>query len=253
MDSNSVVLWGSNLSPTLGFRYSDKLREMVSLPPYIKSILVGLILTDGPALEKRPPPAPVRSQGLRAGGRLRKTPARLCFKQSFKHIEFALWIYRRRRLAHYCQSLPCLYKGSLNGKVFYGLALKTRAHPCFTLLHYAWYSNGVKVLPSNIFEDLTPIALAVWAQGDGSRHTSGFLLHTQSFTIQQVVLLRNVLSIKFGLNCSIHYDHKMPVIYIRQNSMSTFRALLFSCVPSLARAGPPGRRGGVRPGSFYVI
>ena len=145
---------------------------MVSLPPYIKSIVVGLILSDG-HLEKR---------------MLRKN-ARLCFKQSFKHIEFALWIYII--LAHYCQSLPCLYKGSLNGKVFYGLALKTRAYPCFTLLHSAWYSNGVKVLPSNIFEDLTPIALAVWAQADGSRHTSGFLLHTQSFTIQQVVLLIN--------------------------------------------------------------
>ena len=107
---------------------------MIFLPPYIYSIIVGLILSDG-HLEK---------------GKFNKN-ARLKFKQSFKHIEFALWIYSI--VAHYCQSIPCLKKTDLNGKVYYGLELQTRALPCFTLLHSAWYLNRVKVLPSNIFED----------------------------------------------------------------------------------------------------
>jgi hypothetical protein len=42
-NSTSVVLWGSNLSSTLGFRFSNQLRNMVSLPLYINSIIVRII------------------------------------------------------------------------------------------------------------------------------------------------------------------------------------------------------------------
>jgi hypothetical protein len=40
-NSTSVVLWGSNLSSTLGLRFTNQLQEMVFLPPYINSIIVG--------------------------------------------------------------------------------------------------------------------------------------------------------------------------------------------------------------------
>jgi hypothetical protein len=119
-----------------------------SLPPFEYSIVIGLILSDG-HLQK---------------GKLSKN-ARLIFSQSTKHIKLALWIYSI--LAHYCQSFPSLTSTPLNGKEFYKLRLETRSCPCFTLLHSAWYWNGVKVLPPTIFEDLTPVTLAVWAQGKG--------------------------------------------------------------------------------------
>jgi hypothetical protein len=63
---------------------------MVSLPPYINSIIVGLMLSDG-HLQK---------------GKFNKN-ARLRFGQSIKHVSFALWVYSI--LAHYCQSLPYLF------------------------------------------------------------------------------------------------------------------------------------------------
>jgi len=47
MNCTSVVLWGSSLSSTLGLRFSDQLWKMVSLSPYINSIMVGLMLSDG--------------------------------------------------------------------------------------------------------------------------------------------------------------------------------------------------------------
>jgi len=108
---------------------------------------------------------------------------------------------------------------------FYAISLQTRTYPCLTLLHSAWYSNKKKVIASTILEDLTPVALAVWAQGDGSKQNSGFVLNTQSFTLQQVVLLINVLIIKYRLDCTIYYDRNLPRI-IRPNSMSTFRTLV---------------------------
>lgn len=40
--------------------------------------------------------------------------------------------------------------------------------------------------------------------GDGSRKNKGLLLCTDSFTIQEVVLLMNILIIKYNLKCTLH-------------------------------------------------
>jgi F-type H+-transporting ATPase subunit a len=206
-NSTSVVLWGSNLYSTLGLRFSDKLRNIFALPPYVYSIIVGLILSDG-HLQK---------------GKLSKN-ARLSLNQSIKHVEFAQWMYSI--LSHYCQSLPYLFTTTIDGKVFTILSIRTRCYPCLTLLHSAWYSDKVKIVPPTIFEDLTPIALAVWAQGDGCKHNNGFNFNTQSFTLKETVLLLNILNIKYGLNCTIYFDRKKPVLHIKSNSMSAFRTLV---------------------------
>jgi len=185
----AVVLWGSNLSSTVGLRFTDKLRNIVFFPSFVYSVIVGLILSDG-HLQK---------------GKLNKN-ARLAFGQSVKHASFAIWIFNI--LAHYlgpglsqgqgCQSFPHLETLRVNGTIFYGIKFQTRTYPCFTELHSVWYLNRVKVIPSTIFDDLTPVALAMWAQGDGSKLNKGFLFCTHSFTIQQVVILINVLIVKYG-------------------------------------------------------
>ena len=65
---------------------------------------------------------------------------------------------------------------------------------------------------------LTWEALAHWIQGDGS-YNSGITIQTQSFTIKEIVLLINVLIIKFQLECSIHTQEKYKVIYIKSKSI----------------------------------
>ena len=40
------------------------------------------------------------------------------------------------------------------------ISLTTMQLPCFTSLHNIWYSNGIKIVPLNIKEMLTPLALA---------------------------------------------------------------------------------------------
>ena len=65
---------------------------------------------------------------------------------------------------------------------------------------------------------LTWEALVHWIQGDGS-YSSGITIQTQSFTIKEIVLLINVLIIKFQLECSIHTQEKYKVIYIKSKSI----------------------------------
>jgi hypothetical protein len=55
-------------------------------------------------------------------------------------------------------------------------------------------------------ELLTPVALAHWIQGDGKADRSGLVLCTDSFTIQEVVLLMNVLMIRYRLSCTLQME-----------------------------------------------
>ncbi|RUO95304.1 homing endonuclease, partial [Jimgerdemannia flammicorona] len=80
-----------------------------------------------------------------------------------------------------------------HGTQTFGLELYTRSLACFTELFDLFYVIGVKVVPEMIYDLLTPVALAHWIMCDGSARPSGLVLCTDSFTIQEVVLLMNVL------------------------------------------------------------
>ena len=44
----SLVIWGNNLSSGVGLgRYSKQVSEMIKIPPFQYSIMVGLLLSDG--------------------------------------------------------------------------------------------------------------------------------------------------------------------------------------------------------------
>lgn len=76
--------------------------------------------------------------------------------------------------------------------------------PCFTELYDIFYVNGVKVIPNNIYELLTPVAFAHLILGDGEFKSKGIYLCTDSYAIQDVVRLMNVLIIRYKLKCTLH-------------------------------------------------
>ena len=99
--------------------------------------------------------------------------------------------------------------------------------PCLTELRELFYPNGVKIIPKNIFELLTPIALAHMIMGDGSVKQSGLVICTDSYSVKDIVRLINVLMIRYRLDCWLrNHSPTQPRIYINQSSM----ALLFNIV-----------------------
>jgi hypothetical protein len=54
--------------------------------------------------------------------------------------------------------------------------------------------------------------------GDGT-YNSGVRIQTDSFTVQEVVLLINILIIKLNLECSLHFQRGNPVLYIKSKSI----------------------------------
>ena len=134
-------------------------------------------------------------------------------------------------LSHFCSSYPNVRNRTRLGKQTIGLEFFTRAMPCLTKLHSLFYPNGVKIIPNNIYELLTPIALAHLIMGDGSAARHGLFLCTNSYTIKDVVRLMNVLMIRYRLECNIYLKRRQNgkiehLIYIRQRSMPLLRSIV---------------------------
>jgi hypothetical protein len=63
--------------------------------------------------------------------------------------------------------------------------------------------------------------------GDGQRREQGLVLCTDSYTIQEVVCLVNVLIIRYSLICTIREVNKDQYrIYISEKSMNNLRAIV---------------------------
>ena len=75
--------------------------------------------------------------------------------------------------------------------------------PCFTEIYSLFYVNNVKLIPGNIYELLTPVALAHMIMGDGSSQRHGLTICTDSLTLIDIVRLINVLIIRYRLVCSL--------------------------------------------------
>ena len=210
INNTQIVVWGTNLSSNVGNpRFNKIIYNMIELPFIIKSIIYGIIISDGYI-------------GFASKNNLN---ARLSFKQSFDRFPYVWSVFNT--LAHYCSGLPISLIGKRNNTTTFAVQFWTRSLPCFTKLHSSWYKNGIKIVPSDIYDYLTPIALAHWIMGDGKIHSHGLILCTDSFTNQDVARLINILIIKYGLNCTmIEYKTGAPNIYIRYDSMDLLRTIV---------------------------
>jgi hypothetical protein len=61
---------------------------------------------------------------------------------------------------------------------------------------------------------------------DGTSNQYGLTICTDAFTIKEVILLINILKIRYGLNCSLHYLNKRPRIYIKAESINKLRIII---------------------------
>lgn len=209
----SLVEWGKNLPSLVGCgRLGKQESNMIKIPYYQKSVIIGLLLSDGWLI------IPVST----------RKNARLGFSQSLSHSSYVWFVFNI--LLHYCNNLPNLRKRNRSGIPLYSLEFFTRVLSCFTQLHSLFYPKGVKIIPENIYDLLTPVALAHLIMGDGQTSRHGLVLCTNSYSIQDVVRLMNVLMIRYRLECNIREfrsNRKLEyMIYIRHGSMPLLRTIV---------------------------
>lgn len=208
----SLVVWGTNLPSNVGSgRFTKQISNMIKFPPFEHSVIVGWLLSDG---------------WLFIGNTNKN--ARLGFEQSSDSFEY-LW-YTFFILSHYCNSLPSYRTRTRLGKNLNSYVFSTRGLPCFTELYSLFYENKVKRVPENIYELLTPVALLHFVIGDGSWQRSGLIICTDSYTIQDVVRLVNVLIIRYRFECTVRY-HTSTQPRIKERSMPLLRTIIRPHMP----------------------
>jgi len=207
--NTNIVVWGSNLNSTAGEgRFTKIVKNMIALPPYQKSVIIGILLSDGNLSSSKPHENP-----------------HLTFKQGLNNSNYVWFTYFI--LAHYCNVHPSLVKSIRKNRVSFALYFRTRGLPCFNELRHLFYKDKVKVVPEDIYNLLTPVALAHLIMGDGSAKEHGLIICTDSYKLIDIVRLMNVLIIRYNLNCKLRFHTPtQPRIYISQRSMPVLRELV---------------------------
>lgn len=226
--NKELVIYGSNLCSNLGNKkFTSIVQYMVNIPNNKLYAIVGILLSDG-YIESRNSKIDSYSKvanktGLKDSNNIVLFNSRFGFKQSIKHIRYLKYVFDI--FTPYCTNNPRFIKTNLKGKMFYGVELKTRALPCFTVLRNKFYQGRVKIIPHDIYDYLTYESIAHIIMGDGSFQVGGGLvLNLQSFTTKELIFLMNILKIKFDLNCTLHKSRNKYVIYIKLESVNKLYA-----------------------------
>jgi hypothetical protein len=64
--------------------------------------------------------------------------------------------------------------------------------------------------------------------GNGAKRNKGIILCTDYFTLKEVVILMNILLIKYNINSTIHYDNKKPRIFINKKELNKIKSYIKS-------------------------
>jgi ubiquinol-cytochrome c reductase cytochrome b subunit len=118
----------------------------------IISVLVGSLLGDAHA-----------ERSLSGGVKLR-------FRQSIKHKDYVFWLYEFFNSRGYCSNnLPTCFTQKYGDNCFKAYRFNTYSYTNLIWLYKLFYNNKKKkVIPINIADYLTPLALAIWIMDDGT-------------------------------------------------------------------------------------
>jgi len=198
---NELILWNHEDNSLFRLQkgiLTKKIRENINITSYHKSMMVGILLSDGYIQRQK------------------HWNPRLSLHQSLKNSEYLLSVFNI--LSVYCSSYPFFKKTIKRGKLFYSLEFQTRQLKSLNEIYNLFYIDNTKIKSINpeLFHYIDHIAIAHWIQGDGAKRNKGIILCTDCFSITEVVLLMNILLIKFNIKSTIHFDNSKPRIFINK-------------------------------------
>lgn len=210
-------LKGNILSGSKRFFHTSSIRSARRIGPHnidVISIQIGSLLGDSHAQ--------ARNVKIMDG-------IRFTFRQSIIHKEYLLWLFDFFKSRGYCAVLReevTQLKGY--DKDYYRYTFTTFTFKSQNWIHKNFYKNGKKVIPTDIDQYLTPLALAVWIMDDGGYTNTGVKLSTQCFSKKEVILLKNIQVNKYNLVCTIRKTTKPDrfIIYIWKESMPTLTKII---------------------------
>lgn len=165
--------------------------------------------------------------------------SRIAFQQTFPgHASYVTRLFIIfRNLVGQCPRIITRKPDIRTGNVYSTLGFKSLTFPCLNTYYELFYKQGVKTVPLNIEELLTPQALAYWIMDDGGKGTDGsMILHTRAYTLADVKLLQQALYLNFKLETRL--TEKVPnqwviVISAKQETSLKNVVLDYMCLSML--------------------
>jgi ubiquinol-cytochrome c reductase cytochrome b subunit len=164
----------------------------------------------------------------------RSGSTRICFQQESSNMEHLMALWKLFNDGGYCSDdkPEITTRVAEDGRTRFVIRFKTFSYISFNWIHEAFYSSGIKTVPSIVADYLSPLALAIWIMDDGTWQGYSVRIATNSFSYDNIVLLCNVLKDKYGITAtpikvgfgkdgSQHYN-----LYIHAESLSTLRELV---------------------------
>ena len=219
-DNNVNLIYGIiGLNMVGNEKFSSKIKKLTSkerIGPHnidIISMVIGSSLGDT-HLEKR-------KNGI---------GTRIIFEQSSNNVEYLMWFHNYLASRGYCSNTKPKLQIRIRqkGKVYYQYRINSYTFSSFNWIHGMFYklidNKYIKIVPLNIGEYLTPLALAIWFMDDGSSLGRGARIATNCFTLEEVNFLCNVLKIQYNIIATANKcgKDKGHIIYIHVNSMKLF-------------------------------
>lgn len=167
--------------------------------------------------------------------RVRGIGTRVIFEQSNNNVEYLMWFHNYLATRGYCNSQkPKLQKRiRKNNVVTFQYRISSYTFYSFNWLHEMFYrkeenGNFIKIVPTNISDYLTPLALAIWFMDDGSSTGNTVRIATNSFTYDEILFLCSVLKKKFNISATVQSGgiNKGHILYISTKSTLQFVNLI---------------------------
>ncbi len=160
----------------------------------------------------------------------RSLGTRVSFYQEAIHSDYLKWLHEIISSLGYCTlTLPKIVtRLGAHGKIRQVIRFHTFTYFSWNDIYDQWYLNGVKRVPINIADYLSPLALAIWIMDDGGRVGKGLKLATNSFTFEDTTRLTDVLFKLYGIKATTQKTGVVNQyhIYIWSDSMPLLRSIV---------------------------
>jgi len=163
-----------------------------------------------------------RSAGIRC-----PVSARLRVHHGEKQKDYVFWKY------HQLQNLvlrePRRIKVAYDkrrDKEHFSWYFHTQTQESLGALYHYFYRDRVKVVPKNIFDYLTPRALAIWFMDDGSNTKESYTISTHCFSMDDQIRILAGLKEKFNIRATVTKDRTKFKIRIGKYEHVKFNSVI---------------------------
>lgn len=167
----------------------------------------------------------------------RKYSIRLYIHIQSRNVEYIFWCHKFFAERGYCSPKKPVVKKQIakKNKIDYSIKFTTFSFSSLNYLYNHFYkiendSTGKilyrKIVPTNISTLLTTKALAIWIMSNGIKEESGLKISTESFSLQDNVLLQQALYEKYSIKPSIQRDKNKSFLYFTNSDIYVLYTLI---------------------------